>query len=197
MAAHIWLFRMSAEWFCRSDQLQSMANSNPALLWTPSECRLVELCYRCVFIWLKSAVSIFTSTCCRTPKKVSLIITAQNLVTIIKSQCLMQITFITACIVACDQKRGQEVSYVRSTAKCSTVIFVVMCSVAALQIMHFMHKESRIRNIFTGVSCCFIQVSLMLTQQKMTELSSNRKVRWRPVRPCELLNSNSDMDFYN
>lgn len=45
VAAHIWFFRMSAEWFCRSDQLQSMANSNPALLWTLSECRLVEQCW--------------------------------------------------------------------------------------------------------------------------------------------------------
>lgn len=64
---------MSAEWFCRSDQLQSMANSNPALHRTPSECRLVELCYlRMCFIWLKkSAFDIFTYTCHRTPKLIS------------------------------------------------------------------------------------------------------------------------------
>lgn len=35
--------------FGRSDQLESMANSNPAPLRTPSECRLAELCLMCVF----------------------------------------------------------------------------------------------------------------------------------------------------
>lgn len=50
-AAHIWLFRAAAECFCRSHQWESMANSNPALLRTPSECRLVELCSS--FMWLK------------------------------------------------------------------------------------------------------------------------------------------------
>lgn len=54
VTAHIWLFRMSAEWFCRSNQLQSMANSNPAVLRTPPECRLVELCCVCVFTLAKT-----------------------------------------------------------------------------------------------------------------------------------------------
>lgn len=71
VTAPIWLFRMSPEWFCRSNQLQSMANSNLAVLRTPSECRLVELCCVCVFTLAKllCAIYICNSTCSRTYKQ--------------------------------------------------------------------------------------------------------------------------------
>ena len=61
-SAHIWLFRISAECFCRPDLLQSMANSNQALFRMPSECRLVEL--RCIsVVILAKNIDISTSKC--------------------------------------------------------------------------------------------------------------------------------------
>lgn len=102
--AHIWLIRMSAEWIYRSDQLQSMVNSNPALLRMPLECRLVELCCVCVFILAKN-IYIFTSTCCRTWKRfISLRMVAQYLATIITmSHCYADASHNT--LVACNQKK--------------------------------------------------------------------------------------------
>lgn len=49
---------MYAEWFGRSDQLQSMANSNPALIRTPSECRLGELCCALYEFYMASTSSL-------------------------------------------------------------------------------------------------------------------------------------------